>query len=96
MAPKAIISNPESKLFLDSDLFWDVGWYLRQTSFPQGFGLRARLVLPMNLPPDGAQMAKSVYSGFTASVGADNMPAATVALVPCSIRTNEPVNRLVV
>ena len=42
------------------------------------------------------QIAKSVYSGFTASVGADNMPAATVALVPCSIKMNEPVNRFVV
>ena len=42
------------------------------------------------------QIAKSVYSGFTASVGAVNMPAATVAFVPCSIKMNEPVSRLVV
>lgn len=44
----------------------------------------------------GTQIAKSVYSGFTATVGADNMPAATVVFVPCSIKINEPVNRLVV
>jgi hypothetical protein len=42
------------------------------------------------------QIAKSVYSGFTASAGGNNMPAATVALVPCSMRMNEPVKRLVV
>ena len=42
-----------------------------------------------------AQIEKSVYSGFTASVGGKSMPAATVALVPCSMRMNEPVRRLV-
>jgi hypothetical protein len=42
------------------------------------------------------QMAKSEYSGFTASVGGKSIPAATVALVPCSMRMNEPVSRLVV
>jgi len=42
------------------------------------------------------QMAKSVYSGVTASVGAVNIPAATVALVPCSIKMNEPVKWFVV
>ena len=41
------------------------------------------------------QMAKSVYSGFTASVGGNNIPAATVAFVPCSIKMNEPVSRFV-
>src|SRR5262249_46067263 len=41
------------------------------------------------------QMAKSVYSGFTVSVGGSSMPAATVAFVPCSIRMNEPVRRFV-
>lgn len=41
------------------------------------------------------QMAKSVYSGVAASVGAANMPAATVEFVPCSIKINEPVSRLV-
>jgi hypothetical protein len=43
----------------------------------------------------GVQIAKSVYSGFTASVGGNSMPAPTVALVPCSIKMNEPVSRLV-
>jgi len=42
-----------------------------------------------------AQIAKSVYSGFTDSAGGSNMPAATVALEPCSIRMKEPVSRLV-
>ena len=41
------------------------------------------------------QIAKSVYSGFTASVGGNSIPAATVAFVPCSIKMNEPVSRLV-
>ncbi len=43
----------------------------------------------------GFQIAKSVYSGFTASVGGNSIPAPTVALVPCSINMNEPVSRLV-
>ena len=41
------------------------------------------------------QMVKSVYSGFTASVGGNSIPAPTVALVPCSINMNGPVSRLV-
>jgi hypothetical protein len=41
------------------------------------------------------QIAKSLYSGFTTSVGGKSMPAPTVALVPGSMRMNEPVNRLV-
>jgi hypothetical protein len=41
--------------------------------------------------PSGNQMAKSAYSGVTASVGAESIPAATVAFVPCSIKMNEPV-----
>jgi hypothetical protein len=43
----------------------------------------------------GIQIAKSVYSGFTASVGGNSIPAPTVAFVPCSIKMNEPVSRLV-
>jgi len=39
------------------------------------------------------QIAKSVYSGFTASVGGSSIPAPTVAFVPCSIKMNEPVSR---
>ena len=42
-----------------------------------------------------AQIAKSLYSGFTTSAGGKSMPAATVALVPGSMRMNEPVRRLV-
>ncbi len=45
----------------------------------------------LEIHSDVIQIAKSVYSGFTASVGADSMPAATVAFVPCSIKMNEPV-----
>ena len=41
------------------------------------------------------QIAKSEYSGFTGSSGGNNMPAATVALVPCSTSTKEPVRRFV-
>jgi hypothetical protein len=41
-------------------------------------------------------MAKSLYSGVTASVGAESIPAATVAFVPCSIKMNEPVRWFVV
>ncbi len=47
----------------------------------------------MPLPPD--QIAKSLYSGFTSSIGGSSMPAATVALVACSTRMNEPVSRFV-
>ena len=42
------------------------------------------------------QMEKSVYSGLYCSTGGCSMPAATVALVPGSTSTNEPVIRLVV
>jgi hypothetical protein len=59
-----------------------------------------RLVAPscvqVGLTGASAQIAKSLYSGLTASVGGNNIPAATVALVPCSIRMNEPVSRFVV
>ncbi len=41
------------------------------------------------------QIAKSLYSGLTSSMGGSSMPAATVAFVLGSIRMNEPVNRLV-
>ena len=41
------------------------------------------------------QIAKSLYSGFTASIGGLSMPAATVALVPCSTKMKAPVSRLV-
>ena len=44
--------------------------------------------------PHQVQIAKSLYSGFTSSVGGWSMPAATVRLVPCSIRMKEPVRRL--
>jgi hypothetical protein len=38
-----------------------------------------------NGPPEQFfQMARSVHSGFTASVGGNSIPAAPVALVPCS------------
>ena len=40
------------------------------------------------------QIAKSEYSGFTASVGAASMPAPRVRFVPGSIKMNEPVKRL--
>jgi hypothetical protein len=43
----------------------------------------------------GHQIAKSLYSGLTASSGGFSMPAATVALVPCSTRMKAPVSRLV-
>ncbi len=43
----------------------------------------------------GFQIVKSSYSGFTNSVGGCNMPAATVWLVPCSMRMKEPVRRFV-
>ena len=55
-------------------------------------GLRkASVMRHRSLPINRTQMAKSVYSGVTASVGAESIPAATVALVPCSIKMNEPV-----
>ncbi len=38
-------------------------------------------------------IAKSLYSGFTNSVGGYNMPEARVWLVPCSMRMKEPVSR---
>lgn len=41
------------------------------------------------------QMAKSLYSGLASSVGGWSIPAPTVAFVPCSIRINDPVSRLV-
>jgi hypothetical protein len=40
------------------------------------------------------QIAKSLYSGFTASSAGYSIPAATVALVPCSTRMKAPVSRL--
>jgi len=55
-----------------------------------------RRLLRVNYFETILQIAKSVYSGFTASVGGKSIPAATVAFVPCSMRMNEPVSRLVV
>ena len=55
-------------------------------------GLRKAPVTRHRSPPIlGTQIAKSVYSGVTASVGAKSIPAATVAFVPCSIKMKEPV-----
>lgn len=60
-----------------------------------------QLVLSFNIAkteisnsPTATQIAKSLYSGFTVSVGGSNMPAPTVRFVPGSIRMNEPVSRL--
>lgn len=49
---------------------------------------------PTATPIAAVQIAKSLYSGFTVSVGGSNMPAPTVRLVPGSIKMNEPVSRL--
>lgn len=56
-----------------------------------GWALREGMRL---LAAPRAQMAKSLYSGRTVSVGGSNMPAATVRFVPGSMRMNEPVRRL--
>ena len=93
MALETIISNLESNNFFNP-------FFFGCRAIPAGDMFQAGLARAggpptVALPLNGNQITKSVYSGFTASVGGDNMPAATVALVPCSIKMNEPVSRFV-
>lgn len=92
---QVIISNRESKMFFKFSSFLYAKRILAIATFPEVSGSRRLTGRPVDATPDSVQIAKSVYSGFTGSVGADNMPAPTVAFEPCSIKMKEPVSRFV-
>ena len=71
-------------------------WSSAFTRFGAGFGSnRLKAELQTASPQLTVQIAKSLYSGFTDSVGGNSIPAATVAFVPGSIKMNDPVSRFV-
>jgi len=91
--------NPPPRTATPSRFCNQSPWPLRSYASAAGDGRAPGEALLTSCPTNAEfadQIAKSLYSGFTDSLGVASMPAATVALVPGSIRMNEPVSRLVV